>query len=53
MAEPLLRSRWKLAAPFIVVAFLAVAIVRIPLPYVLLALGPVSIALAWWWRRRA
>jgi chromate transporter len=53
MAEPLLRSRPWLASPFIVVAFGAVAILRLPLPYVLIALGPLSIATAWMWKRRA
>ena len=52
MAEPLLRSRPWLAAPFIVAAFGAVAILRLPLPYVLIALGPLSIAAAWMWKRR-
>lgn len=53
MAEPLLKSRPIVAAPFIAGAFVAVALVHVPLPYVLLALGPVSIGVAWWWRRRA
>ena len=53
MAEPLLKSRPLVAAPFIVAAFAAVALLRAPLPYVLIGLGPVSIAAAWWWRRRA
>jgi chromate transporter len=53
MAEPLLRSRPWIAAPFIVAAFAAVAVLRFPLPYVLIALGPLSIAAAWWWKRRA
>jgi len=52
MAEPLLKSRPIVAAPFIVVAFVAVAILRAPLPYVLLALAPISIGVAWWWKRR-
>lgn len=53
MAEPLLRTRPWLAAPFILVTFVSVALLRLPLPYVLLGLGPLSIALVWWWRRRA
>jgi chromate transporter len=53
MAEPLLKSRPIVAAPFIAAAFVAVAIVGVPLPYVLLALAPVSIGVAWWWKRRA
>jgi chromate transporter len=52
MAEPLLRSRPWLAAPFIVTAFAAVAILRFPLPYVLIALGPISIGAAWFWKKR-
>jgi chromate transporter len=51
MAEPLLRSRPWLAAPFILTAFAAVAILRFPLPYVLIALGPASIAAAWFWKK--
>ena len=51
MAEPLLRSRPWLAAPFILVAFAAVAVLRLPLSYVLLVLGPLSIAAAWFWKR--
>jgi chromate transporter len=51
MAEPLLRSRPWVAAPFIVTAFLAVAILRFPLPWVLIALAPVSIGAAAMWRR--
>ena len=51
MAEPLLRSRPWLAAPFILAAFAAVAILRLPLPYVLIVLGPLSIAAAWFWKR--
>jgi len=53
MAEPLLKGRPWIAAPFILAAFAAVAILRFPLPYVLMVLGPLSIALAWCWRRRA
>jgi chromate transporter len=51
MAEPLLRSRPWLAAPFILAAFASVAVLHFPLPYVLIALGPLSIAIAWWWKR--
>lgn len=51
MAEPLLKSRPWIAAPFIVAAFAAVAVLRLPLPYVLLVLGPLSIAAAWFWKR--
>ena len=51
MAEPLLRRRFALAAPFILASFLAVGVFRLPLGYVLLALAPISVALVW--RRRA
>ncbi len=51
MAEPLLKSRPWVAAPFTLSAFAAVALLRLPLPYVLLALGPLSIAAAWLWKR--
>jgi chromate transporter len=53
MAEPLLRSRAVVAAPFMLAAFAAVALLRLPLPWVLVALGPLSIAVVWVWRRRA
>ena len=56
MAEPLLKSRLRLAAPFMLAGFCAVAILRWPLPYVLSGLAPISIAAAWssrrWARRR-
>jgi chromate transporter len=51
MAEPLLRSRPWVASPFIAAGFLAVAILKWPLPWVLLALAPVSIGAAAAWRR--
>lgn len=47
MAEPLLRRRALTAAPFILGAFVAVGLFRLPLPYVLLVLAPLSIALMW------
>ena len=52
MAEPLLKSRLVITAPFILAAFVAVAILRWPLPYVLLGLTPISIGAAFLWRRR-
>jgi chromate transporter len=52
-AEPLLRSRWKVAAPFVIAGFVGVVVLGAPLPYVLLALAPISIAVSWWWKRRA
>jgi len=50
MAQPLLRQ----GAPGLAVAaagFMAVGVMRWPLPYVLVVLAPVSIALAAWMRR--
>ncbi|MFI4933119.1 MAG: chromate transporter [Caulobacterales bacterium] len=47
MAEPLVRRRLLLAAPFILAAFIAVGPLRLPLPYVMLVLAPISIGLAW------
>lgn len=47
MAEPLLRSRALSAAPFMLAAFVAVGVLRLPLPYVLLVLFPLSVALMW------
>jgi chromate transporter len=47
MAEPLLKRRALTAAPFILAAFVAVGVFRLPLPYVLLVLAPLSIALMW------
>ena len=52
MAEPLLKNRPWVAAPFIAAAFATVALLKAPLPLVLIALAPLSIAAAWWWRRR-
>jgi chromate transporter len=51
MAEPLLKSRPWVAAPFIATAFLAVAIAHVPLPLVLVVLAPISVAAAAMWRR--
>jgi len=50
MAAPLLRE----GAPALLIAaiaFVAVGVMRWPLPYVLIVMAPVSIALAWWVRR--
>ncbi|HEY3799291.1 MAG TPA: chromate transporter [Caulobacteraceae bacterium] len=52
MAEPLLRNRPRAAAPFMLTGFAAVALLRLPLPYVLLTLAPISIGLSWWLRSR-
>jgi len=47
MAIPLVRTRPASAAPFVALAFAAVGIVRLPLVWVVLALAPISIAVAW------
>ena len=48
LAIPLLRSRRVPALAFALLTFAAVAIARIPLYWVVLALAPASIALFWW-----
>ena len=50
MAMPMLEHRFVKAAPFLAVAFVAVAIIRIPLHWVIIVLAPLSIAASW--RRR-
>jgi chromate transporter len=50
MAMPLFKKRWDWAPAVAIVAFVGVGIVRWPLPWVFLALAPVSIALAWFRR---
>lgn len=52
MAEPLLHSRPRLSAPVAVAAFAGVALLRFPLPGVLLTLAPAGIAGAWILGRR-
>lgn len=47
MAAPLFTKRWNWAPGIAILAFIGVAIMRWPLPYVFAALAPVSIALAW------
>jgi chromate transporter len=50
MARPMVRGLSP--APFVALAaFAAVGIMRWPLPWVLVVMAPVSIALAWWERR--
>jgi chromate transporter len=51
IAEPVFR--WRAGpAPYVAIAiFAAVGLARWPLLWVLAAATPVSIALAWWWRR--
>ncbi|HEV2262937.1 MAG TPA: chromate transporter [Stellaceae bacterium] len=50
IATPLLRRRPVEATPIIVVVFVAVALLRFPLPWVLLTAAPVSIGISWWRR---
>jgi chromate transporter len=51
MAVPLFRSLGPAPLVFILVA-LAIGVMRWPLLWVMLVMVPVSIGLAWWWRRR-
>jgi len=51
MSEPILRAPLGPAPATAVAAFVAVGVLRWPLYEVLAVLIPVSIALAWWWRR--
>ena len=47
MAAPLFVKRWDWAVAVALLAFVGVAIMQWPLPYVFLALAPVSVAIAW------
>jgi chromate transporter len=47
MAAPLFRKRWDWAPLVAIAAFVGVAILQWPLPWVFLGLAPISIALAW------
>ena len=47
MAAPLFVRRWEWPPLIALLAFAGVALMRWPLPYVFVALAPVSIALAW------
>jgi chromate transporter len=47
MAAPLFRKRWDWAPLIAITAFIGVAIMQWPLPWVFVGLAPVSIALAW------
>jgi chromate transporter len=51
MAWPIVRRAPLTAAPFIVLAFVGVGVMRWPLVWVLLALAPFSVAVAWRLRR--
>jgi len=51
MCEPLFR-RAAGPAPYVAVTmFVVVALLRVPMLWALAAAAPVSVALAWWWRR--
>jgi chromate transporter len=47
MAWPLLRRRPVTAPTFLALAFAGVGLARLPLPWVLLGLAPLSIAVVW------
>jgi chromate transporter len=47
MAAPMFSKRWNSALPIAILAFIGVAIMHWPLPYVFLGLAPLAIALAW------
>ena len=53
MTLPLVRRRDPVALIVLVAVFVAIGIARLPLPVVLLAAVPTSIAVTWWIRRRA
>lgn len=52
LAIPLLRARPVTAVPFLLLAFLAVGVLRLPLLWTLLVLVPGSIIAVWAWERR-
>jgi chromate transporter len=47
MAEPLIRSRWLLAAPVMALSFAGVGLAHLPLIAVIVVLVPISVALMW------
>jgi chromate transporter len=47
MAAPMFTRRWNSGPPVAILAFVGVAVMHWPLPYVFFALAPVSVALAW------
>jgi chromate transporter len=51
LAEPLIRSRAFWGGGIVLAAIVAIGLIRWPLPWVLLGLAPLSIALAWRERR--
>ena len=50
MAAPMFLKRWNSAPVFAILAFIGVALMHWPLPYVFLGLAPFSIAFAWFKR---
>jgi membrane protein implicated in regulation of membrane protease activity len=52
MAAPLFSRRWDFGPPIAILAFVGVALMQWPLPYVFAVLAPVSVALAWLLRGR-
>jgi chromate transporter len=50
ITAPLLNRRPAEASLVIVAVFVAVAPLRVPLPWALLVAASVSVALSWWWR---
>lgn len=50
MVAPLLAQRWRTAVPMMLLAFVAIGVMRWPLLPVLLVLAPLGVALVWRWR---
>ena len=50
MAAPMFLKRWNSGPVIAILAFIGVAIMQWPLPYVFVGLAPVSVALAWFKR---
>ncbi len=50
MAAPMFMRRWNSEPVIAIVAFIGVAIIGWPLPLLFIALAPVSIAFAWFWK---
>jgi len=47
MAAPMFMKKWNWAPPIAILAFIGVALMHWPLPYVFVGLAPLAIALAW------
>jgi len=50
MAAPMFVSRWNSGPVIAILAFIGVAIMHWPLPWVFVCLAPVSVAFAWFKR---